>query len=379
MATIDKEACKRVPAEYVTAALGLRRGPGGRYWCPACNGDDSKTPDLSTKQGADGCDFFTCWKSGATGDMVKLVEHVTGETFPGALGWFGAQILSRIPQDRRSPAVATTPAAKVPNASERILARNSAMSDEAVDVIAEFLSMGETMVHCVDGETTFGNGRGAEYLAGRGIDAEVAYKVGVRYFPDKKALSRLQGSKGWEESGLSSFLSTRFPAPFLALPYFDDDSRPVFVKGRLLLTKEECEARGVNRVTNSKGQVPGLYNGGTLAGAETVWICEGETDVLAALTQFRRDAVEEAESKGCSLADVRQRRAVGVAGATAWRPEYARLFAGIPKVWTACDGDDGGRRLEDAVRKSFSAAGLPIPKRLPIPDGSDLAEYLLGG
>jgi len=67
--------------ERVAEALGLQRR-GRRFFCPACQPEGGKSPDLSTT--ADG---FTCFKCGAAGDVFRLVMMAGGMEFPAAVAW----------------------------------------------------------------------------------------------------------------------------------------------------------------------------------------------------------------------------------------------------------------------------------------------------
>lgn len=57
--------------DRLCASLGLKSGPGGRYWCPFCQtGTTHRTPDLSTKAG------FCCHKCGWHGDAFQLTQAI---------------------------------------------------------------------------------------------------------------------------------------------------------------------------------------------------------------------------------------------------------------------------------------------------------------
>ncbi|MBM4337995.1 MAG: hypothetical protein FJ110_00465 [Deltaproteobacteria bacterium] len=65
----------------VAAALGLR-GRGKRFFCPICQPQGGKTPDLSVRDKG-----FTCHKCGLKGDLLKLVEVAAELDFPSAVKW----------------------------------------------------------------------------------------------------------------------------------------------------------------------------------------------------------------------------------------------------------------------------------------------------
>jgi len=67
--------------QRVAAALGLH-GRGGRFFCPLCQPQGGKTPDLSVRDKG-----FTCHKCGLKGDLLKLIEVTLDIDFPSAVKW----------------------------------------------------------------------------------------------------------------------------------------------------------------------------------------------------------------------------------------------------------------------------------------------------
>ena len=61
--------------------------------------------------------------------------------------------------------------------------------------------------------------------------------------------------------------------------------------------------------------------------------------------------------------------AVGVPGATAWRPEMGRCFAGYDEVLMAADADDSGEGLKLAGKIRGDVRGL---RTVAMPDGHDV-------
>ena len=78
----------------VAVALGLR-GKGRRFFCPSCQADGGKTPDLSVH--AKG---FNCFKCGLKGDLLKLIMVKGGLDFPAAVAWLEHETGIH-PSDRR--------------------------------------------------------------------------------------------------------------------------------------------------------------------------------------------------------------------------------------------------------------------------------------
>ena len=92
-----------------------------------------------------------------------------------------------------------------------------------------------------------------------------------------------------------------------------------------------------------KGGRPVLYNLPSLErdGLAGVVICEGPADTITA--SLALEAVPGVAVVGCP-------------GVSAWRPEWAQLFAGL-RVVVAADNDAAGQRLEESVRTSL---GQPV-------------------
>jgi hypothetical protein len=65
----------------VAAALGIE-GRGGRFFCPLCQPQGGKTPDLVI-----GDKGFICHKCGLKGDLLKLIEVAGDMDFPSAVAW----------------------------------------------------------------------------------------------------------------------------------------------------------------------------------------------------------------------------------------------------------------------------------------------------
>ncbi|MFH0812214.1 MAG: CHC2 zinc finger domain-containing protein [Pseudomonadota bacterium] len=79
----DHLAALKVAADpqRVAVALGLQ-GRGSRFFCPLCQPQGGKTPDLSVRDKG-----FTCHKCGEKGDLLKLIEVAGNMDFPSAVAW----------------------------------------------------------------------------------------------------------------------------------------------------------------------------------------------------------------------------------------------------------------------------------------------------
>ena len=84
---------------------------------------------------------------------------------------------------------------------------------------------------------------GAEYLEDRGIAVDVADRYGIRFCSDLSGLWTLADRKKNKAARLSSlYVFQKAGLPFLAFPYIRR-GRPVFIKTRCLLSKDEADRR----------------------------------------------------------------------------------------------------------------------------------------
>lgn len=322
----------------VAEALALP-SQGRRFFCPLCQPDRGRTPDLAVDPRG-----FKCFKCGAAGDVFALVQAAMDCKFPEAVGWLsegrGVAIAARAEPRKFARARPPTPA-------------------ERSEVLGAFLD------RCPELE-----GEALLELTRRGIDAETARRMGVRWCDGRlgdilRALGARYGRNRLIGAGLvrpgkrrdspTFGPYSRAGRPFLIFPYLDG-GRVASLKARALGDKGELEREGIPRFLNAGGPVPCFYNADDLEGEEsTVLVCEGETDTLAAA------------SRGF--------RAVGVPGWAAFKPEWAGRLAG-KSVLLALDADDAGRRGHEAIAEALKAEGLPEPGSFALPEGMDLNDAL---
>ncbi|MCK9600894.1 MAG: CHC2 zinc finger domain-containing protein, partial [Sphaerochaeta sp.] len=173
----------------VAVALGLR-GKGRRFFCPSCQADGGKTPDLSVN--AKG---FNCFKCGLKGDLLKLIEVAGKLSFPDAVRWLESLTGIRAP-DRRKGGYRN---------KDKAISRAPGLSCGAVSVAgragkAESRSGPDPAVYdafltaCRPVE-----GRALDWLTkDKGIAADVIVALGLRFC-------------GKEYPGIMDGLKTRFP------------------------------------------------------------------------------------------------------------------------------------------------------------------------
>lgn len=116
----------------------------------------------------------------------------------------------------------------------------------------------------------------------------------------------------------------------LAIPYYLPDGSVMAIKFRRM-------GEGTPKYLNTTGSTVPPYNVGAVETAvDTIVITEGEIEVITL------------GALGIP--------AIGIAGANAWKPHYARLVEGIPNVVVFGDPDDAGRKFNEDIQKSVRRA-----------------------
>jgi hypothetical protein len=76
----DRDAVRRIAAD-----LGLS-GTGKHFFCPGCQPEGGKTPELVIQAGG-----FECFRCGARGDVVGLVKLARGCDLEDAIAWLATE------------------------------------------------------------------------------------------------------------------------------------------------------------------------------------------------------------------------------------------------------------------------------------------------
>ena len=170
------------------------------------------------------------------------------------------------------------------------------------------------------------------YLDARGIgpDAASGYRLGLVVDPDP-AHHQYEG---------------RLSIPFIT------PTGVVYMRFRCL-EDHDCSEFGHGKYQGPSGDNTHLYNVSSLhVAGDTVAITEGELDAL--------------------ISTEAGMPAVGVPGATNWKPFYYRLFDDYERVIIVGDGDKAGREFVATL-----ARNLPNSIRRPMPEGYDVNSYVL--
>lgn len=83
---MDELVAQRHTIEHVAEDLGLRR-EGTHYYCPGCQPDAFKGPELVIKDGR-----FQCFRCSVVGDVVGLVKLARQCDLDSALAWLEREI-----------------------------------------------------------------------------------------------------------------------------------------------------------------------------------------------------------------------------------------------------------------------------------------------
>jgi hypothetical protein len=356
--------------QRVAAALGLQ-GRGGRFFCPLCQPQGGKTPDLVI-----GDKGFTCHKCGEKGDLLKLIEVAGDMDFPSAVAWLEGETGIRPPDGRKKGVYSDKGRSEIddPGASWRAADADPVKVTRPLSDPATYEAF-LTACHPVDGPAL-------EWLTkDKGIAPEVVIALGLRFcgreYPDLiNTLTIRFGEAALLVAGLLKWSSKDRLVPsfwhyfaqkagFLVIPYLKD-GRPVYMKARPPISKEEAERRGLVRFMNTAAAVPCLYNVDALnAQPDKVLICEGESDTWTAL------------SYGYA--------AVGTPGAKNFKAAWVEGFRGLQdaegrsRVYLVLDADKAGADGSLVIADLFLKAGFPVPLKLILSPGMDLTDFMKEG
>lgn len=351
----------------VADALGLK-GRGKRYFCPVCQSAGGKTPDLAVADKG-----FTCHKCGLKGDLLKLVEVAAGLDFPKAVAWLESLTGIQAPRRGRGHGnkgrvTVASPARSWRQVSDAKPPKKVEAGTEAVMVA--FLSA----CRPVEGPALAWMKKKVPNLTDALVEGLGLRFCGREYLTVMEMLKESFGEDALVAAGLLKKSKTGRLVPsfwtyfaqkigFLVIPYILD-GRPVYLKIRPPVSKEDAERLRLVRFLNTSAEVPCLYNADALktAGSGKVLVCEGESDTWSAL------------AAGFA--------AVGTPGARNFKEVWTEDFRpfvdpdGRSKVYLSLDADKAGKEGARIIANLFRKAGLPVPLSLAIPAGKDLSEYL---
>ena len=129
---------------------------------------------------------------------------------------------------------------------------------------------------------------------------------------------------------------------FLAIPYLDQHGKPLTIRFRCIQEHDHRQA-GHGKYMSTSHDPARVFNIRAIHDAdEEIHITEGEIDALTL------------NAVGLP--------AIGIPGATGWRPHHRRMLAGFSRVWVWGDPDDAGAQFTQKVTASMKQAkGVRLP------------------
>lgn len=271
--------------------------------------------------------LFNCFSRDEGGDAITFYELMHGVSFARAVREL-ARELGLDGRKGRRPSLAS---ASAPDASETE-SFEPLDAEQTANVCARFLEI------CRAEDQL----EGTAYLARRGIDASIARRAGITYFPRRayrRVMRRMSDSFPVETLLRAGLFNRKEHLTF----YHHRLLFPFYVGGRPVYLQARTTAAGVEpRWHNMRGPVPALYNTDaleTLQSGAVVYLVEGFTDTLTLLTHGFL--------------------AVGLVGAGGLKEEWLAPL-GRFRVVAALDPDAAGRRAAARYRELFQARGLRL-------------------
>ena len=341
----DLSPLKRIPIIEVAKRLGIPVR-GTKAMC--FTGHDKASPSLSFLKSRN---TWRCFGAcGKHGDSIALVMEKENLDFKSALTWFAQNFGVDVRPPGTGPRV-TLPAMLKSNT----LARQVMQPMEA-EFAADAGLYAWVIHHC----PLVSSPKGNDFLAGHGITMECANHFKLRELTDPQTIfGRLlerwgaqrvyRSGLAWGKDGIPEHLIWGTPA--LLLPFHRSGS-VIYMQARMF--------EGNRKYLNPRGIAKPLFNLDRLTGlpaASLVHICEGVPDTLAL------------EAHGLN--------AVGVLGATSFRPEWMDHFLKF-NLEVLGQGDAAGEKFAADISLFFRTRGKSVRcKRLPA--GKDAADILATG
>lgn len=349
----------------VADGLGLRKR-GTRFFCP-CQTAEAKTPDLVV-----GVKGFICHKCRESGDLLKLIQFAAGLDFQKATAWL--EDLTGIQAPRRGRGHGDKGRVPVASPARSWRQVSGEKPPKPVEVGSEaVLDAFLTACRPVEGPALVWLKKKVPNLTAALVEGLRLRFCGREYPAVMETLKESFEEADLVAAGLLKKSKSGRLVPsfwtyfagkigFLVIPYIQA-GRPVYLKVRPLVTKEDADRLHLVRFLNTAAAVPCMYNADALVGRpDKVLVCEGESDTWSAL------------AAGFA--------AVGTPGARNFKAGWTEAFRGLvaadgrSKVYLSLDADKAGKEGARIIAELFRKAGLPIPLSLAIPKGKDLTEYL---
>lgn len=327
----DLSRIRNQPILEVARRLGIEV-TGNSARCPYPDHDD-RTPSFRIYPDTNSCWCHRCGKGGSVIDLVVLSQAVTvGE----AIKWLRGNFTSAPgPAQGRHP----------PRATDRVPTRRASPS-------ADFAASGPIYRALLDRCPI--DDRTIEYLLGRGFSRQTIAHFEIGTIANSRTIAReLIAEFGRDAVHRSGLLRAGPPRLFMQEP---SAVFPFFVLGELVyLQSRVLPGMDGPRWLGPQGIPKPVFNFDVISQAQSVYICEGVTDVLAA------------HQLGYS--------AIGLLGGTSGMPPQAIQALRGRQIYIVPDRDDVGEAMVTRTKAQLRRVGLSATvKRLDV--GADVSENL---
>lgn len=343
--TIDRVRAAADMVEIVSAQTDLKRAGGGRYM-GLCPFHDERSPSFSVNATDK---LYHCFGCGVGGDLFEFVMSTESIDFPTAVETLAERYGVEVTREKEDP-----------QAEKR--RQEKARLTELMDRTGAFYS---NFFQTADEAR-----KAREYLAGRGLDAEVLTRFGVGYAPSAwdtlLVRSQRAGFKvdeleraGLAQKGRNGGFYDRFRER-ITFPIRDARGRTLGFGARAM--RDQQGAKYINTAENELFHKSEILYGidqarPAMAKADRAILVEGYTDVIA-------------------LHQVGLTDAVGIMGTALTEQQVAQLSAVVSTVILALDADAAGQKA--MLRAQEVAAGRQLQILVAaIPEGEDPAEMVI--
>ncbi len=323
-------AAQRIPILELAAKLGLsiKGRTASCYNLSAHKNGSDNNPSLTFYPATDSYYCFSCRVSG---DAIDLVRKMKGFSFKQAVNFLMTMASS-------SPR---------PTASSQSYSEVSLPSPRSKEVYRCLFE------HSTSPSVT---SPGGQYLTGRKISLDVAHNCHVREMQSPSAawqqLEMQFTATELQAAGLKSSKGNFLFYYHQLLFFYMQDGRPQYViardirKAQSLLKGDDKKQHTPKELALMSVKPPVPYMVELLDGSpEKVMLCEGHIDTLSAIQLGNK--------------------AIGVAGATAFRREWINLFRKGTNVTIAFDNDEAGRRNAAELQAQFRMQGIKANAMIP--------------
>ncbi len=343
--TIDRVRAAADMVEIVSAQTDLKRAGGGRYM-GLCPFHDERSPSFSVNATDK---LYHCFGCGVGGDLFEFVMSTENLDFPAAVETLAERYGVEVTREKEDPQAEKRRQEK---------ARLTELMDRAGAFYSNYF------------QTADEARKAREYLAGRGLDAEVLARFGVGYAPSAwdtlLVRSQRAGFKvseleraGLAQKGRNGGFYDRFRER-ITFPIRDARGRTLGFGARAM--RDEQGAKYINTAENELFHKSEILYGidqarPAMAKADRAILVEGYTDVIA-------------------LHQVGLAESVGIMGTALTEQQVAQLSAVVSTVVLALDADAAGQKA--MLRAQEVAAGRQLRILVAaMPDGVDPAEMAI--